>query len=149
MKNINWGKLIASIVICLGVGFLGSAATAPKIQTWYVGLNKPFFSPPNWVFGPVWTILYLLMGVSLYLVWMKKKSLTDKIFNWFWIQLLLNFLWSWVFFGWENAGLAIIVIALLWGAIVKMRQNFKYQLPYLCWVSFASILNVAVWWLNR
>jgi tryptophan-rich sensory protein len=89
------------------------------------------------------------MGISLYLVWMKKKNLTDKIFNWFWIQLFLNFLWSWVFFGWENTGLAIIVIAFLWGAIVKMRQNFKYQLPYLGWVSFASILNVAVWWLNR
>lgn len=149
MKKINWAKLVSSIVICLGVGLLGSLPTMPKIQSWYVNLNKPFFSPPNWLFGPVWTILYLLMGISLYIVWNKKKKLTDKIFTWFWIQLFLNYLWSWVFFGMEKTGLAIIVIVMLWGAIVKMRQNFKYQLPYLAWVSFATLLNVAVWWLNR
>jgi len=149
MKKINFLKLFTSIMICLGVGFLGSMATAPKIQSWYSTLEKPFFSPPNWLFGPVWTILYLLMGVSLYIVWMKKKKLTDKVFNWFWIQLFLNSLWSWVFFGWENPGLALLVIMTLWWAIVKMRKNFKFQLPYLGWVSFATLLNGAVWWLNR
>lgn len=149
MKKINFLKLFTSIMICLGVGFLGSLATMPKIQSWYSTLEKPFFSPPNWLFGPVWTILYLLMGVSLYIVWMKKKKLTDKVFNWFWIQLFLNSLWSWVFFGWENPGLALLVIMTLWWAIVKMRKNFKYQLPYLCWVSFATLLNATLWWLNR
>lgn len=149
MKKINFLKLFTSILICLGVGFLGSMATTPKIQSWYSTLEKPFFSPPNWLFGPVWTILYLLMGVSLYIVWMKKKKLTDKVFNWFWIQLFLNSLWSWVFFGWENPGLALVVIVALWRSIVKMRKNFKYQLPYLAWVSFATLLNAAVWWLNR
>lgn len=149
MKKIDWIKLMTSIAICLGVGYLGSVATMPKIQSWYANLNKPFFSPPNWLFGPVWTILYLVMGISLYLVWKKKKKLTDKVFNWFWIQLFLNYLWSWVFFGWENPGLAVVVIVLLWWSIVKMRENFKYQLPYLSWVSFAMLLNMAVWWLNR
>lgn len=149
MKKINWLKLITSILICLGVGLLGSAATMPKIQSWYVTLEKPFFSPPNWLFGPVWTILYILMAISLYQVWIKKPNLTDKIYRWFWIQLFLNFLWSLVFFGWEQLGLALIVIAALWYSIVKMRKNFKYQLPYLSWVSFASLLNAAVWWLNR
>lgn len=147
MKNI--GKLIASLIICFGAAYIGSAATTPKIQGWYAGLEKPFFSPPNWLFGPVWTILYLLMAISLFLVWTKKKNLTDKVFYWFWAQLILNILWSWVFFGWEKLGLAILVIATLWYSIFKMRKNFKYQLPYLCWVSFASLLNIGVWWLNR
>jgi tryptophan-rich sensory protein len=149
MKKISWFKLIVSIIICFGTAALGSAATTPKIQTWYAALNKPFFSPPNWVFGPVWTLLYLLMAIALYQVWVKKKSLTNRVFNWFWIQLFLNSLWSWVFFGWENPGLALVVIGGLWFSIVKTRENFKFQLPYLCWVSFASCLNAAVWWLNR
>jgi len=149
MKKINWSKLFTSLLICLAAGFLGSVATMAKIPTWYAGLQKPFFSPPNWLFGPVWTLLYILMGISLYQVWQKKPNLTDKIYHWFWIQLLLNTLWSWVFFGGENPGLALFVIAALWWSIYKMRQNFRYQLPYLCWVSFASLLNLSVWWLNR
>lgn len=149
MKRNNWLKLVLSGVICFGVAFLGSTATTPKIQSWYSTLEKPFFSPPNWVFGPVWTLLYALMAIGLYRVWLKKDNLTDKIYLWFWVQLILNSLWSWVFFGMENPGGAILVIIPLWFSIYKMRKNFKFQLPYLLWVSFAAILNIFVWWLNR
>lgn len=149
MKTIPWSKLAVSIIICFTAAYIGSAATTPKIATWYATLTKPFFSPPNWLFGPVWTILYLLMAISLALVWQKKSNLSHQVFYWFWIQLVLNCLWSWVFFGWENPGLALIVIAALWYSINQLRRNFPYQLPYLLWVSFASLLNLAIWWLNR
>ena len=112
-------KLILSIGICLGAGILGSFFTVSSIPNWYVTLNKPFFSPPNWVFGPVWTILYILMGYSLYLVWKKKK-----VPSVFWLQLILNASWSIIFFGMKNPGLALIDIALLWVAIVLTIKSF-------------------------
>jgi benzodiazapine receptor len=87
-------KLIISLALPLLAGFLGSAFTTPNIASWYQYLNKPFFSPPNWLFAPVWTLLYLFMGVALYLVWQKKKSLSHSSLFWFWTQLLLNTLWS-------------------------------------------------------
>jgi benzodiazapine receptor len=148
MKKINWMKLVIAILIPQLAGGIGALFTTPKIQGWYAGLNKPFFQPPNWLFGPVWTILFLLMGIALYMVW-NEKSLNDKVFNWFWIQLLLNMLWSLVFFGWEMPGVALIVIVFLWIAIRKTMRNFPLQFPYLMWVSFATILNAGVWWLNR
>jgi translocator protein len=149
MKKINWVKLIVALVITQAAGGIGAIFTTPKIQSWYASLNKPFYSPPNWVFGPVWTILFILMGVGLYVAWNKKKSLTDEIFNWFWIQLALNIVWSLIFFGMENPGLALIEILFLWYAILKTTKNFPYQYPYLAWVSFATLLNAGVWWLNK
>lgn len=149
MKKTNWIKLVLAILIPQVAGGIGAIFTTPKIQTWYTTLDKPFFQPPNWLFGPVWTILFLLMGISLYIVWNKKKSLTDKVFNWFWIQLGLNVIWSVIFFGMENPGLALIEIVVLWIAIRQMMKNFPLQFPYLAWVSFATLLNGAVWWLNR
>ncbi|OGE33683.1 TspO protein [Candidatus Daviesbacteria bacterium RIFCSPHIGHO2_02_FULL_36_13] len=148
----NLLKLIFSIGICLGAGVLGSFFTISSIPTWYVTLNKPFFSPPNWVFGPVWTILYILMGYSLYLVWKKKK-----VPSIFWIQLILNASWSIIFFGMKSPSLALINIAVLWIAIVLTIKSFykinklaAYLLyPYLAWVSFASILNYSIWILNK
>jgi tryptophan-rich sensory protein len=149
MNKINWKKLVVAILIPQIVGGVGALFTTPKIASWYSGLEKPFFSPPNWIFGPVWTLLFLLMGISLYLVWNKKKSLSDKVFKWFWIQLGLNVLWSLLFFGLESPGLALIEILILWLAIRKTMKNFSLQLPYLLWVSFATLLNAGVWWLNR
>ena len=148
----NLLKLIFSIGICLGAGVLGSFFTISSIPTWYVTLNKPFFSPPNWVFGPVWTMLYILMGYSLYLVWKKKK-----VPSIFWIQLILNASWSIIFFGMKSPSLALINIAVLWIAIVLTIKSFykinklaAYLLyPYLAWVSFASILNYSIWILNK
>jgi translocator protein len=151
-------KLIASITLCFFVAFLGSAFTFSSIPTWYAHLNKPFFNPPNWIFGPVWTILYFLMGISLYIVWnkniaSKKKERPIKIFI---IQLVLNLLWSLVFFGLHQPLLALINIVILWYSIFITIKYFygisrmsAYLLyPYIVWVSFASILNFAVVILN-
>ncbi len=147
--KINWQRLIISIIICEGMGMLGSMATTPKIGNWYSTLNKPFFNPPSWIFAPVWTLLFLLMGISLYLGWEKYKSLTKPVFKWFWIQLVLNTLWSFIFFGMEKPGLALIEIIILWWSIRKTMKNFRLLTPYLAWVSFATILNGAIWWLNK
>lgn len=145
-------KLIFSIGLCLGVGFLGSFFTVSSIPTWYATLNKPFFSPPNWIFGPVWTILYILMGYSLYLVWVKRVVPTV-----FWIQLFLNFIWSIIFFGMQNPTLALLNIIVLWTAIFLTIKSFhrinklagQMLIPYLLWVTFASLLNLSIVLLNR
>lgn len=146
-------KLLLSIIICEGAGLIGSIFTFNSVNTWYVNLNKPFFNPPSWIFAPVWTILYLLMGVSLYLVWGTKKV----NLKWFWIQLALNSLWSIIFFGFKNPMFAFVEIILLWLAITLTIRNFwKYNkiaswllLPYLLWVTFASILNLSIVLLNK
>ncbi len=148
-KNIP--KLILSVGLCLGAGVIGSFFTTQSIPAWYATLNKPFFSPPNWIFAPVWTILYILMGVSLYLAWQKKKVPAV-----FWIQLILNVTWSIIFFGMRNPALAFVNIIALWIAIFLNTKSFykinrpaSYLLiPYLLWVSFASFLNLFVVLLN-
>lgn len=146
-------KLLLSIIICEGAGLIGSIFTFNSVNTWYVTLNKPFFNPPPWIFAPVWTILYLLMGISLYLVWGTKKV----NLKWFWIQLALNSLWSIIFFGLKNPMFAFVEIILLWLAILMTIKSFwKYNktaswllLPYLLWVTFASILNLSIVLLNK
>lgn len=156
MKNIL--KLIISIAICELAGVTGSIFTVSAIPTWYASLDKPSFSPPNWVFGPVWTILYLLMGISLYLVWEKglrewESRSAVRIFT---LQLSLNVLWSILFFGLKAPGYAFIAIIALWLAIALMILKFRriskraayMLLPYILWVSFAALLNYAVWQLN-
>lgn len=145
-------KLIFCIVLCEGVGILGSIFTASSVNTWYTTLNKPFFNPPSWVFGPVWTTLYLLMGISLFYAWEKKKI----DLKWFWIQLFLNFCWSIAFFGMKNPLLAFIIIVAMWIAILQTIKSFwkkskisaKLLFPYLAWVTFASFLNLSIIILN-
>jgi tryptophan-rich sensory protein len=151
-------KLTASIAICEVVGIAGSVFTASSVAIWYNTLNKPLFSPPNWIFGPVWAVLYLLMGVSLYLVWSKgfgsKKG--KAALNFFIAQLFLNFLWSILFFGFHSPILALVDIAALWIMILLTIVKFlpisktaAYLLiPYLLWVSFASLLNLSILMLN-
>lgn len=150
-------KLLGLIAVCEGVGLLGSLFTIPSISTWYAHLNKPPFGPPNWVFGPVWTALYLLMGVALFLVLEKKlKKQIDYFVVLFLIQLFLNFLWSVIFFGLHLPLVAFLEIVLLWLSILLLIINFwKFSklaslilTPYLCWVSFASILNLVIVILN-
>ncbi|MBI2598419.1 MAG: tryptophan-rich sensory protein [Candidatus Diapherotrites archaeon] len=151
-------KLIISIVICQAAGLVGSIFTFPAIAGWYSTIQKPVFTPPNWVFAPVWTTLFLLMGISLYLVWNKgfenKKSKTAvSVFG---LQLGLNVLWSFLFFGLQNPLLAFIEIILLWLAILatiilfyRISKSASYLLiPYLLWVSFATFLNYSIWVLN-
>lgn len=154
MKIKNWKKLVVAIVVVQVAGGIGAIATTSKIEGWYGQINKPWFNPPNWIFGPVWTVLFLLMGVALYLVWEKKAKRAMVIF---WGQLLLNILWSFIFFGWEKPGLATVEIVILWAAIVATIVSFRkisktaagLLVPYLLWVSFAAVLNLSVYQLNK
>lgn len=151
-------KLIASIIICQLAGFIGSLFTSPAIPTWYETLRKPSFNPPNWLFSPVWITLFLLMGISLFLVW--KKGMKERIvkvgLSLFAIQLMLNILWSILFFGLKSPLLAFIEIIILWFAILlTILKFFKISkpaglllLPYILWVSFAAFLNFFLWNLN-
>ncbi|MBU1120469.1 tryptophan-rich sensory protein [Candidatus Micrarchaeota archaeon] len=146
------------IVFCELVGIIGSFFTAPSITSWYAAIQKPFFTPPNWVFAPVWTTLFLLMGISLYLVW--EKGLSDRkvriALSVFGIQLILNIVWSLLFFGLQNPFLAFIEIILLWISILATiilfyRISVKASIlliPYIVWVSIAALLNYSVWILN-
>jgi len=156
--KIDFVKLVAAIIMCSLAGAVGSIFTISAIQTWYTALNKPSFAPPNWVFGPAWTTLYILMGISLYIVWekgIKKKEIRSavKVFG---VQLGLNAVWSFLFFGLRSPFYGLIGIVLLWLAIVwtmikfwKISKTATYLLvPYILWVSFATILNLAVWQLN-
>lgn len=146
-------KLILAVLLCEGAGLIGSIFTFNSVNTWYQTLNKPFFNPPPWIFGPVWTILYLVMGVSLYLARNTKKI----SLQWFWTQLVLNSLWSMLFFWLKSPTFALLEIILLWLAILMTIKSFWHHnriaswllLPYLMWVTFASILNLFIVLLNR
>ena len=156
MKNLP--KLLVSIVVCELVGVLGTPFTISAIPTWYATLIKPSFAPPNWLFGPAWTLLYFLMGVAFYLIWIqdwkKKKVRTAGVF--FLAQLGLNFIWSPIFFGLRAPELGLITIIAMWVLILMTMKRFYplskpafYLLvPYILWVSFATILNGAIVVLN-
>lgn len=150
--KINWFKLIISILITQGSGLFGSLATASSVKSWYVtDVVKSRLNPPSWVFAPVWTLLFLLMGISLYRIWQKKGDLF-----WFWTQLLLNIIWSYLFFGFRSPTLAFYEILVLWLTILITIVKFKkvdllasrLLWPYLAWVTFASILNYTIMVLN-
>jgi benzodiazapine receptor len=152
-------KLIVSIVVCEGAGGIGAIFTTPAIPTWYKGLKKPSFTPPNSVFGPVWITLYLLMGVAVFLVWREGlgQSGVTAAFIVFWGQLALNVLWSVVFFGLKSLRGGLVVITLLWIAILASIILFfgvspvagGLLIPYIIWVTIAANLNLQVWRLNR
>ena len=152
-------RLIVCILICEGAGLLGSIATMPRIPVWYASLAKPSFTPPAWLFGPVWTGLYLLMGISLFLVWRLERGRSGRrpAVVLFAVQLALNVLWSFVFFGARSTLGGLIVIIVLWVMIVVTIGSFARLSvaasillePYLLWVSFASVLNAAIFRLNR
>ena len=155
-KNIV--RLVVSILICEGAGWLGSFFTGSSIPNWYATLARPAFNPPNWIFAPVWTVLFLLMGVSLFLVWQKAVSgaPVKAAMIIFFIQLALNILWSVLFFGLHNPLLAFVEIIFLWLAILASIIYFYkislsaawLLLPYILWVSFAAVLNFFIWRLN-
>jgi benzodiazapine receptor len=154
--NINYFKLIFSIVSCQLAGVIGSFFTVSSVSTWYVTLNKPFFNPPSWLFGPVWITLYFLMGISLYLIWNNVDKDTKSARIVFFVQLGLNTLWSLLFFGLKSPFLAFIEIIVLW-LFILLNILFFYQkskaasyllIPYFVWVSFASVLNFSIFYLN-
>jgi tryptophan-rich sensory protein len=156
-KNL---RIAAIVLTCLAVGYFSSLVTRDNIPTWYATLKKPFFNPPNWVFAPVWTILYIMMGIAAGRVWNKVDSDQQNVkkgMYFFIIQLALNALWSYLFFGMHNLFLSIIEIILLWLMIYETYSQFKkvdrlaskLLIPYLVWVSYASILTASVWYLNK
>lgn len=150
-------KLSLCILSTLLIGGISGFATASSINGWYVTINKPSFNPPNYLFGPVWTSLYILMGISLYIILQSDSNeLRKKAVTIFSIQLFLNFCWSFIFFNFQNLGFAFVEIILMWISILTMIIIFYkinktaafLQIPYLLWVSFASILNGSIWYLN-
>ncbi len=149
--------LMVFVAICFAAGALGAAATTSAISGWYTEIAKPSWNPPNWIFGPVWSTLYLMMAIAGWLVWRRKNISNVKLsLGLFVVQLVLNSLWSVVFFGMQQMGPAFGEILLLWTAIVLRCLNFwriskpatALLLPYLAWVSFAAFLNFAIWRLN-
>lgn len=157
-KRIDFLKLLISIVICEGVGVLGAFFTTPAIEGWYATLARPALSPPNWVFGPVWTMLFALMGVAAYLVWQQgfKKKEVKRALIVFDVQLALNFFWSILFFGLGRPDLAFLDLIILWIAILasiilfsKISKPAAWLLvPYIAWVTFAGYLNLMIWLIN-
>lgn len=139
---------------------LGGLATASSVKSWYPTLKKPAWNPPAWLFGPVWSLLYGLMGLASWLVWQQRpqnKAAVDSALKFYGVQLLLNTLWSILFFGLRRVDLALAEIAFLWSAIAGTVISFQrirpvaalLMLPYLLWTTFAAALNATVWWLNR
>ena len=154
----NFFLFLICIAIPMSVGAISGIFTIKAVNGWYAKAIKPSFNPPNYVFGPVWTALYLMMGVSLYLILKQADAAfpTSAVIV-FSIQLILNFFWSLIFFKWQKLGLALFEIIAMWLAIVAMIFVFYcikpvaafLQIPYLCWVSFATVLNAAFWRLNK
>ena len=156
--KIKTTKLIVSIIICQSAGIVGSIFTSSSVQTWYTTLQKPSFTPPGWFIGTVWIILYTLMGISLYLVWnkgLRNKRVKNSLYL-FGLQLILNAVWSLLFFGLRSPFLALIEIVFLWVAIAfTILKFYKISktaglllIPYIVWVSVALMLNLSIWWLN-
>lgn len=156
MVRKDWLALIGFVAVSQASGVIGSFFTTSAIPSWYAYLAKPELAPPNWVFGPVWTTLYVLMGIAAFLVWRTQDPGKRTALIAFFLQLVLNALWSIVFFGLRSPGAALIEIALLWIAILITLVLFirisrpagLLLIPYLMWVSFASYLNYAIWSLN-
>ena len=155
----NMLKLAICLAITLVTGFAGSIFTTPEISGWYTSIRKPLWNPPNAIFGPVWTILYIFMGISLFLIWKSRHPSGQKNIAYllFAVQLLLNFLWSFIFFRLHRVDWALLEILLLWitilGTIIAFSRISKTAawllVPYISWVSFASLLNYHIWILNR
>jgi tryptophan-rich sensory protein len=156
-KGKAWISLILIASVTLGVGLLGGRITEPNILPWYRSLVRPGFAPPDWVFGPVWILLYLLMALAAWQVWMRRSTHeVGPALIWYGLQLILNLAWSFLFFGLHRPDLAFLEILILWLAIGitlltfgKVRKLSGYLLlPYWLWVSFAAVLNFAFWRLN-
>lgn len=159
-KDSIRGQIVALVVfvaICFSAGFIGSFFTAASLSDWYASLNKPLFNPPNWVFAPVWSTLYLLIGISGWLVWRRRgENRVALVLSLFSLQLLLNAFWSVIFFGLREPGWAALEIVLLWAAIALYavaawrvsKAASLLMLPYLAWVGFAAVLNFSIWLLN-
>ncbi len=152
-------KLLISVAIPLMVGGIAGFFTADTVNAgWFTTLKKPSFNPPNWLFAPVWTLLYIMMGVAFYLIWNSHAKLEKRYtgYIYYWVQLLLNFLWTFIFFVAEKPGLALADIALLFVMVAGTIMNFRkiskpaawLLVPYICWIAFATALNFEIYRLN-
>ena len=152
---MNLVRFLISVAVCEAAGVVGSVFTISAIPDWYAALQKPWFTPPNWLFAPVWLILYFLMGATLYLLWGKRPQ-SDAALTAFGVQLLFNVAWSAVFFGAHAIFYGFVVIAALWAGIVVTlvlsypvsRSAAALVVPYILWVTIASMLNYYIWVLN-
>lgn len=153
-------RIAIMVATCLAVGFISGQATQSGVDNWFPTIEKPSFNPPGWLFAPVWTVLYILMGIAAGMVWHhidRDRETVRKGLLFFAIQLALNGLWSVLFFGLHNPLLAFVEIIILWLMIYETFVQFRkveksaayLLLPYLAWVSFATVLNGSIWWLNR
>lgn len=155
MRPNQWLVLAGFVALCLAVAAFGGWITAASVVDWYPTLNKPEWNPPSWIFGPVWTTLYIMMAVAAWLVW-KQGAGTSFALGLFFAQLALNSLWSILFFGARSPALALLDIAALWVALaLTIHAFFKRSkpagwllIPYIAWVSFAAVLNFRIWQLN-
>lgn len=151
----NWVRFVTSVVVCEVAGIVGSVFTVSAIPGWYAALQKPWFTPPNWLFAPVWLALYFLMGTTLYLLWGKRPQARAALAA-FGVQLVLNAGWSAVFFGAHELFYGFVTIAALWLAILSTAAlSYRVSkiaaallIPYILWVTIASALNYFVWALN-
>ncbi|MFA5318080.1 MAG: TspO/MBR family protein [Patescibacteria group bacterium] len=152
----NFLKLIIALLIPQIIGLLGALATTPNIAGWYAGLIKPGFNPPNWIFGPAWTTLFLLMGIALYLIWINKNKNKQTAYLFFALQIIFNIIWSWLFFTLHNPLYAFVEIIFLW-ILILLNIIYFYKInkiagwlliPYILWVSFAAALNYFIFILN-
>jgi len=151
-------QILAAVLLCEAVGIIAAVATQSAVATWYPTLAKPGFTPPNWLFGPVWTTLYAMMGVAAVLVWWRRSSDTTsrRALLLFGVQLLLNGGWSFAFFGARSPSLGLVVIAALWIVLAWTTERFFriraaagwLLVPYLLWVTYAGALNLSIWILN-
>ncbi len=154
VKN-RWIMLGILLVLCIGVGGLAGFATAQSVADWYPLLNKPSWTPPAWLFAPVWTVLYVMMAVAAWLVWQRRPA-SNRAMTLFYVQLILNLAWSFLFFGLQSPLLGLFDIIALWTVIVLTAFAFfrhshvagAMMVPYLMWVSFAAALNFSIFWLN-
>lgn len=158
MNAQRWLVLLGFVAVTFAAAGIGGAATASSVNTWYPTLVKPAWNPPSWVFGPVWSALYLLMAIAAWRVWRHTEHPERRAaLMWFFAQLVLNAAWSCLFFRLRNPGLAFAEVILLWASLVVVLRKFAridlpaavLWVPYLAWVSFAAVLNGTVWWLNR
>lgn len=159
MDWYNVIKFLVCIITSFAAGGIGSLFTFKAIPAWYAGLKKPHYTPSNWVFGPVWTILYILMGISVFIVWQRglDANYATVAFILFWVQLSINALWSVIFFGFRSKGGGVVTIIVLWFLILAtIGTSFPVSswagallIPYIIWVSIASYLNIGIWWLNK
>lgn len=149
-------KLLISLALPQLAGGLGAFFTFSSVQSWYLTINRPSWNPPNWLFGPVWTVLYIFMGIACYLIWISDHPRKQLLMKLYFVQLILNALWSPAFFGMKSPILGLFVIVPLWGAILLCIVQFRrvsplasgLMVPYLLWVTFATVLNGSIFLLN-